>query len=129
MAGEIHAYLGGAGLGLQHVVSGRISAVAVSSDRRLSVLPTTPTFAEVGLGSVRASNWWALVAPKGTPAAIVQKMTAALHDAMARPSVAERFEKLGVQANPVSPRSMSGRLKEEAAVWKRTVSEAGASLE
>lgn len=129
LAGEIHAYLGGAGLGLQHVQSGRLVAVAQSSGKRLSVLPDTPTFAEIGLGSVKASNWWAMVAPKGTPDDVVQRMNAALREAMARPSVADRFEKLGVQAYPVTPRVMADTLKEEAVFWQRKVAEAGVSLD
>lgn len=129
LAGEIHAYLGGAGLGLQHVQSGRLVAVAQSSDKRLSVLPDTPTFAEVGLGSVKASNWWAMVAPKGTPEDIVQKMNAALREIMSRPSVADRFEKMGVQAYTTTPRAMADTLREEAAFWQRRVTEAGVSLD
>jgi tripartite-type tricarboxylate transporter receptor subunit TctC len=129
LAGDIQAYMGGAGLALQHVQSGRVVAAAVSSDRRLPVLPDTPTFAEVGMGAIKASNWWGIVAPKGTPASIIEQMNSALRQVMQRPAVQERFEKLGVLARPVSPRAMATQLAEEAIFWKKVVVEAGVKLD
>ena len=129
LANEIQAYVGGAGLALQHVQAGRLVAAAVSSDRRLVVLPETPTFAEAGLGALKASNWWAVVAPKGTPVAVVERMNAALHEVLRRSNVQERLDKLGVQARPTSPRAMAQQLADESAFWKKAVVAAGVSLE
>ena len=69
------------------------------------------------------------MAPKGTPSAIVDQMNAALRQVMQRPSVQERFEKLGVLARPVSPRAMGQQLAEEAVFWKKAVADAGVSLD
>ena len=129
LAGDIQAYMGGAGLGLQHVQAGKLIAAAVASDKRLGVLPDTPTFAEIGLGAHKASNWWAVVAPRGTPPAVVNRINTALLEAMKRPAVVERFDKLGVQARPTSPQAMAQVLVEEAAFWKKAVVATGVSLE
>ena len=129
LAQDIQAYIGGAGLGLQHVQAGKLVAVAVSADRRLPVLPDTPTFQEVGLGEIKAANWWAMVAPQGTKEEVIERMNAALRDAMRRPGVQERFEKLGVLASPMTPRATAQFLADEAVFWKKAVSDSGVSLD
>jgi tripartite-type tricarboxylate transporter receptor subunit TctC len=129
LAQDIHAYIGGAGLGLQHVQTGKLVAAAVSAEKRLAVLPDTPTFQEVGLGEIKAANWWALVAPQGTKEDVIERMNAALRDAMRRPGVQERFEKLGVLASPMTPRATAQFLAEEAVFWKKAVNDSGVSLE
>jgi tripartite-type tricarboxylate transporter receptor subunit TctC len=129
LSNEIQAYVGGAGLALQHVQSGKLVAAAVSSEKRLTVLPETPTFAEAGLGAMKASNWWALVAPRGTPPAVVERMNSVLSEVLRRPNVQERFEKLGVQARSSNPRAMAQQLAEESSFWEKAVTAAGVSLE
>ncbi|MFN0164573.1 MAG: Bug family tripartite tricarboxylate transporter substrate binding protein [Burkholderiales bacterium] len=129
IAGDVHAYMGGAGLALQHVQAGRVNAIGVSNDKRLTALPETPTFAEIGLGALRASNWWGLVAPSNTPPQVIQKMNEAVQVALRRPGVVERFDKLGIQANPVAASAMGRQMQEEALFWKKAVAEAGVSLD
>ena len=129
LGGDIQAYVGGAGLALQHVQGGKLVAAAVSSGKRLAVLPQTPTFAEVGMGSIKASNWWAMVAPKGTPPDVVERLNAALREALSRPQNLARFEQLGVEAYPTSPKEMAQQLAEEAVFWKSAVAQAGVSLD
>lgn len=129
LAGDIQAYLGGAGLAMQHLQSGKLVAAAVASDKRLSSLPDTPTFAEVGLGSIRASNWWGLVAPKGTPPSVIEQMNALLRQVMQRPAVQERLDKLGVLPRLTAPRTMAQQLAEDASFWKKAVADAGVTLD
>lgn len=129
ISGDIQAYVGGAGLGLPHVKSGKLAAVAVSNAKRLTVLPDTPTFAEVGLGSIKASNWWGLVAPKGTPPAIIERLNAAVRDAMQRPKMTALLEQFGAEAYYTSPHVMGQTLVEEAAFWKKAVADSGVHLE
>jgi tripartite-type tricarboxylate transporter receptor subunit TctC len=129
LAGDIHAYLGGAGLALSHVQAGKVHALAVASDRRLALLPDVPTFAESGLGALKASNWWALVAPRGTPTPVIERMVQAVQEVMKRPAVLERLDRLGVQVRTEGPRALSRQLEEEAQFWRRAVSDAGVSLD
>lgn len=129
LSGDLQAYMGGAGLAVQHVQAGKVNAIGVSSDKRLTALPDTPTFAEIGLGALKASNWWGLVAPKNTPPQVIQKLNEAVQAALRQPGVLERFDKLGIQSNPVSASTMSRQLQEEAAFWKKAVAEAGVTLD
>jgi len=129
LAGDIQSYLGGAGLAISQVHAGKLHALAVSSDRRLALLPDVPTFAESGLGTLKASNWWALVAPKGTPTPIIDRMVQAAQEVMKRPAVLDRLDRLGVQSRADGPRALSRQLDDEAQYWRRAVSDAGVSLD
>src|SRR5579859_5135605 len=89
-------YLVGAGLGAQHVQAGRLRALAVSSAQRLQALPDTPTFREVGLSGIQASNWWGVAVPKGTPPEVVQKLYEALRAGLASEAFRKTAAKLGI---------------------------------
>jgi tripartite-type tricarboxylate transporter receptor subunit TctC len=123
LANEVHFYMGGAGLGAQHVKAGKLRAIAVSADRRLAALPDTPTFQEAGLGDVKASNYWALAVPKETPPQIVDKLYQAFRAALAAPASAERFGKLGVVPVGTTPSDTARRWREEADYWAKAVRE------
>lgn len=123
LANEVQFYMGGAGLGLQHVKAGKVRAVAVSNARRLDTLPDTPTFEEAGLFDVKASNYWAVAVPKGTPDAVVEKLSAAFRGAIARPAVKDRFAKLGVTPIGSTPADTGQRWREEADYWGKAVRE------
>jgi tripartite-type tricarboxylate transporter receptor subunit TctC len=96
LAGETHMYLGGAGLGAQHVKAGTLRALAVSGETRLKAYPEIPTFAEAGLGDANSSNWWGIVAPAGTPADIRERFAGAVDQAMKTPKVAAVLDRLDV---------------------------------
>jgi tripartite-type tricarboxylate transporter receptor subunit TctC len=78
-------------------------ALAVAGPNRLDVLPDTPTTKEAGLPQYQVSGWFALLAPKGTPAAIVTKLNAALKQAVADPQVRAGFERQGAEAMYLPP--------------------------
>lgn len=123
LANEVQFYMGGAGLGLQHVRAGKLHAIAVSNAKRLDTLPDTPTFEEAGLGDIKASNYWGVAVPKGTPAPVVEKLAAAFLAAIASPAAKERFAKLGVTPIGSTPRETGQRWREEADYWGRAVKE------
>lgn len=78
-------------------------ALAVAGPNRLAALPDTPTSKEAGLPQYQVSGWFALLAPKGTPAAIVSKLNSALKQAVADPQVRAGFEKQGAETMYLSP--------------------------
>jgi tripartite-type tricarboxylate transporter receptor subunit TctC len=78
-------------------------ALAVAGPNRLNVLPDTPTTKEAGLPQYQVSGWFALLVPKGTPAAIVIKLNAALKQAVADPQVRAGFERQGAEAMYLPP--------------------------
>ena len=123
LANEVQFYMGGAGLGAQHVKAGKLHALAVSSERRVAALPDTPTFKEVGLGDIKASNYWAVAVPQGTPNDVVQKLSQAFRGALTAPSAQERFAKLGVVPVGTTPAETAQRWREEAEYWGKAVKE------
>jgi tripartite-type tricarboxylate transporter receptor subunit TctC len=129
LAGEIQMYLVGAGLGAPHVQSGALRAVAVSTPKRLTVLPETPTFEEAGLGDIKASNWWGVGVPKGTPREAVNRLFQAFQAALASDMARARFDKLGITAVSSTPEETARRFREEADYWGKAVKEMGIRLD
>jgi tripartite-type tricarboxylate transporter receptor subunit TctC len=112
------------------VKEGKLRGLAVTGRTRASVLPDLPTVAEQGLAGVYAVNWFALMAPKGTPAAIVTKLNDALLKALALPEVKDQFAKAGVEAyTQPSHEAMRKFLDEEIARWGKIARDAGAKAD
>lgn len=129
LANDVQFYMGGAGLGAQHVKSGKLHAIAVSNSQRLESFPEIPTFSEVGLGDIRASNYWAAAVPKGTPAEIVQRLHEAFGQALSSSTTQERLRQLGVSAVGTPPEETARRFREEAAYWQKAVKDMGVRID
>lgn len=125
---EIQLYLGGGGLGAQHVKAGRLKALAVSGASRIDALPDTPTFAEAGITGVEASNWWARRRP-GVPRPPPSSGSTRRSVLRSRPQVRAQLQQLGVQPIPGTPDAMAQRLAAEAPAWRRAVAESGVKLD
>jgi tripartite-type tricarboxylate transporter receptor subunit TctC len=99
MAGQIQATFIGMGGSLQYVQSGRLRPLAVTSGQRSAALPAIPTMTELGY-DVLVSNWYGVVAPAGTPAAIVQQLNTEIGQALRQTDTRERI--LGTGLEPVA---------------------------
>ena len=129
LANQIQFYMGGAGLGAQHVKAGKLHAVAVAAPRRLGALPDTPTFDEAGLSDIRASNYWGVAVPKGTPPQVIERLHEAFRQALASPAAKARFDKLGVVVIGSSPDETARRWRAEADYWGKAVKEMGVRID
>lgn len=125
MGNQVQLYLVGAGLGVQHVKSGKLRALAVSSAARLEVLPDTPTFAEAGVTGVAAPNWWGAAAPAGTPKPILDRLNAAFRTALSAPAVRNQLVSLGVVGVANSRDQMARQLVQEADQFAKVIKELG----
>lgn len=125
---DIQLYLGGVAVGQGHIEAGSIRALAVSSGKRMSALPDVPTITESGLADFGASNWWVLAAPKGTPGAIVDRLHAAVGEAMKAKSVQDQFARSGFLANPQTPQELVPALRSEAEAWSGVIKKAAIAL-
>jgi tripartite-type tricarboxylate transporter receptor subunit TctC len=91
VAGQVQAIFDNLPTSLTLVQGGKLRALGVSGSARSPALPDVPTFGEIGLQDINWGGFFGLVAPKGTPPAIVARLHAALRDALALPSVRERL--------------------------------------
>lgn len=107
---------------LPHVVSGKLIALGVTTKQRSSQLPDVPTISEAaGLPDYDISTWNALLAPKGTPEAIVTKLNAAIVQAMKSPELRQRFEKEGAMPMTSTPKELSDFIVAEVDRWGKVV--------
>jgi tripartite-type tricarboxylate transporter receptor subunit TctC len=107
-----------------HVDSGRIRAFAITSKERSPIFPNVPTVAESGLTGYEAENWYALLAPAGTPPAIVNRLNAELKKILGSAEVKQEIAKEGGRAVGDSPEEFAKFLAVDVPMWKKIVREA-----
>jgi tripartite-type tricarboxylate transporter receptor subunit TctC len=103
MGGQIDLVFADAAPSVPHAKSGRLRALAVSSEQRAPALPDVPTLGEAGIRDWFPQTWWALAAPKGTPGAVVARINSEVAQLMKSPDVQEKLAGLGVFALHSTP--------------------------
>jgi tripartite-type tricarboxylate transporter receptor subunit TctC len=114
---------------IPHIKSGKLRALGVTSTTRSSALPDVPTIAEAGLPGYEATAWFGILAPAGTPAAIVTKLNTGLNTALRDPGVASWMKSQGFEAKGGSPAAFAKHIKKETVKWARVVKESGATAD
>ena len=109
--------------------AGRVRALAVTADYRWPVLPDVPTTTEAGVPDFVLTSWGALAVPKATPAAIVEKLAAAVRAAAADPATQQRFIDAGAKFVASSPARTTAFAASERLKWKEAVQVSGAQLD
>ncbi len=112
-----------------HIQSGKLRALGVTTAKRSATLPNVPTLAEAGLPGYEVSPWFAVFMPAGTPPAVVNKLNAALRDAMKQPDVVARFESIGAEPVGSTPGELAKHLARESDRWARLIAERGIKLD
>jgi tripartite-type tricarboxylate transporter receptor subunit TctC len=102
---------------LPHINSGKFRALAVTSAKRAPSLPGVPTTAEAGYPGVISDNWYGLVAPAGTPPAVLKRIHEASIAALKSPALIEQFAKVSGIPAPMTPEEYRTFLGEEQARW------------
>lgn len=106
---------------LPHIQAGRVKPLAVSTAARSGRQPNLPTLAETGITGFDAAAWLGMVAPAGTPAAIVTQVNRALHQALAEPATRERMAGLGAQVLTSTPEEFATFIRSELLKWGEAV--------
>ncbi len=114
---------------IEQAKAGNLRALAVTSAARSPALPDVPTLAESGLPGFEASSWFALFAPKGTPAEITTKLNAEVVKALQTPELKARFAELGGEIKLMSPDELMAYVRAEHAKWAAAVKAANVRLE
>ncbi|HET7200508.1 MAG TPA: tripartite tricarboxylate transporter substrate binding protein [Burkholderiales bacterium] len=128
LAGEVDMMFDNLGVTVQHVRSGRLKALAVGSARRVPSLPDIPAMAEFYPGFVSIA-WFSVSAPPGTPAAIAEKLSAAIGEILKQPQVAKRLADLYAEPIASTPAGMAQIVKEDTERWRGVIRAAGVKPE
>lgn len=124
LGGRAAFYMAPINAGMNLVKDGKLAALGVSTRTRAEVLPEVPTLTEQGLNDYDMTLWFGLWAPAGTPAAVVEKLNAAVNRIAEQPEVREQFAKLGIHPAPMSPAQFAKFVRSEIEVYKRIVRQA-----
>jgi tripartite-type tricarboxylate transporter receptor subunit TctC len=129
VAGETQFSFENPASSLPLVQAGNVRALASTSDSRGAQTPDLPTMIEAGVPDFTSVSFTAVVAPAGTPAAIVGKLNAAINESLKSPEVAGTLVKLGVDAKITSPEEFAAFLAREREKWTTVVKTAGVQME
>jgi tripartite-type tricarboxylate transporter receptor subunit TctC len=112
-----------------HFKEGRLTALAVATEKRVPMLPDVPTMDEAGFPGFVASNWWGMAAPAGTPDDILDMLAQAVAEAQQTDVVKGRFTALGMLAPGQTRRQFADTVRAEADLWRETVQRGKITLE
>jgi tripartite-type tricarboxylate transporter receptor subunit TctC len=114
---------------LPQVKAGKLRALAVSTPKRSPAAPDVPTVAEAGVAGYSAAAWFGLLAPAGTPKAIVDKLSAETARILKLPDVAERLSSLGAEPVGETPAQFAAHIQSEIAKWAKVIKDANVELQ
>ena len=109
---------------VSHIKSGKMRLLAVTSAKRMAMFPDAPTVAESGVTGFDVTALYGLVAPKGTPKELLQRLSKELVVAVQAPDVKDLFMQQGAETITLPPEELAARIKSEVANWSRVIKEA-----
>ena len=131
IGGQIQMAYASALVAKPHIEAGKVKAIGVTGDRRMSTLPNVPTLAEQGMKdeAYRVTGWLAIAAPGNTPKPIVQRIADEVRKATQQPDVQAKVAGMGFELKDSSPELFAAAWKQERPVWERLIKQSGAKLE
>lgn len=130
LAGRIDFQFANAAVAMPHIKAGKVIALATTGSTRLPLLPDVPTMAEAGYAGVLVDQWVGYLAPAGTPRPIVDRLSAAIGNALKDPGVREALQARGMVIDATStPDGFRDLMKSDLVLWKKVVSETGIRIE
>lgn len=129
MGGQTDFYFATPPIALPMLKAGRLRALAVTSGKRMPLLPNVPTVAEQGYAGFQAEDWKALVAPAGTPADVIKRLNEEVNKALQQPDTIARMREEGSEPRGGSAQDLGAFIKSEHARWGGIVHESGAKVE
>lgn len=128
ISGQVQMMFSGVPQILPHLKTGRLKAVAIGHPTRIRSLPDVPPVADT-LPGFNNTSWYGLLAPAGTPKAIVNRINAAMNRALVNPEFGQRLLLQGVEPVTSTPDGMHDMIRSELARWRKVIKEAGISVE
>lgn len=112
-----------------HLRSGKIKALGVLSAQRSQLAPEIPTLAEAGVPGYEAAGWFALLAPAGTPPAIVNRLNTVVNEVLNHPDTRRQFANVGLEPLGSSPDDLAKLMRSETEKWARVIKVSGAKID
>jgi tripartite-type tricarboxylate transporter receptor subunit TctC len=129
VAGQAQISIGSLIQTLPHVRPGRLKLLGTGGLKRVSIVPDVPTISEAGVPGYEAFNWWGVVAPAGTPAAVTKRLYSEITAIVASPDVQKWFATEGAEAVNKTPEEFRQLIASEIVKWGKVVKEAGIKAE
>ena len=129
IGGQVPLFFGNLASTLQHVQSGKLRALAVTSGTRSSILPDVPTLSESGLRGTEIYEWNAVFAPANTPEPVLKKLAAAFQQALESPDVKARIAQLGGEIQKANPEQAKKFIDQQTSLWQRVIKERNITTE
>jgi tripartite-type tricarboxylate transporter receptor subunit TctC len=129
MGDNVDLFFDNLGSSMSLHVGGKLSILGVCGNERVPSLPDIPTIREAGLPDFTSVTWFALMAPKGTPEAIVAKLNLAVTEILKEPEIQSQFVKLGVQPAPMDIPATAKFIDEERVRWGEIIRSAGVTID
>jgi len=132
LAGQVQALFTGAPALLPHIKAGKMRALAVSSPRRIALLPDVPTVAESGVAGTKgfeADQWYGVVAPAGTPPQVIAMLNQQINRSLESAEVKARLAAEGAEATPATPQAFAQLIASEITRWDRVIKAAHVTVD
>jgi len=129
IGGQVQVYLSVPNVTLEHIRTGRIRAIAVSGDTRMTALPNVPTFAEAGLPGFEARTWYGILGPRGVPRPIVERLNAEFNRALGLPEVRDKLVAGGQIPFIATPEQFGELMKADMARYAQIIKKANIKVE
>jgi tripartite-type tricarboxylate transporter receptor subunit TctC len=129
IGGQVPLFFGNLASTLQHVQSGKLRALAVTSAKRSAILPDVPTLSESGLKGTEIYEWNAIFVPANTPEPITNKLNLAFQQALDAPDVKARILQLGGEIQKSNPEQSQKFIEQQVALWGRVIKERNITIE
>lgn len=129
VAGRVDLFIGNISAVVRFRQERKVKFLAMASARRAAVAGDVPTSAEAGLPGFEASAWFGVVAPPGTPAAIAQKLQAAIAEALQKGDVQDKVQALGGEVSGIAPPEFAAFMAAERLRWKKVIESANVTVD
>jgi tripartite-type tricarboxylate transporter receptor subunit TctC len=121
IAGHVQLNFDAVATAIPRIQSGKLKGLAISSDTRSSLLPSLPTFKELGMPEMLAYSWYGLLAPAGTPSSVVDRLNTLINELLGSPEIKEKLMANGATAPLMSAGQFGALIDDHTRRWERIV--------
>ena len=129
MAGRLHTVFSTAPSAIPHIKTGRLRGLAVTTAARSNLVPQLPTVAESGVPGYEAGSWYGIIAPAGTPRAVIVRLNKEITTLLSAPDFREQIMAAGADPMPNTPDEFAAYIKSEITKWAKVIKLSGAKAE